>query len=106
MQKEPKFYKLVHPGAPGGLVLRKPRKRKQAKRAKSAEMYAVVFFPKITGIGPAHVDFYGVRTTLANSPEAAKVLFMDRIAKGEKWKRYAEAGHRVRKIKVLDLGDA
>ena len=106
MKKETKFYELVHPGGPGGIVLRKPRKRKQAKRAKSVEMYAVVFFPKITGIVSAHVDFYGVRTTLANSPEAAKTLFMDRIAKGEKWKTYHDAGHRVRKIKISDRGDA
>ncbi len=105
MSKDKKFYELVHPGGPSGIVPWKPRMRKQDKRAKPAEMYAVVFFPKITSIGPAQVDFYGVRTTLANSAEAAKTLFMDRIAKGEKWKTYHEAGHRIRKIRISDLGD-
>ena len=103
---EQKFYALVHPGAPGGIVLKKPRARKQAKRAKSEEMYCVVFFPKITGIIEATVNFYGIRTTMANTPEAAKVFFMDRIAKGEKWETYHDAGHRIRKVRVIDLGDA
>ena len=105
MPEDTKFYELVHPGAPSGIVLRKPRMRKQDKRAKSCEMYTVVFFPKITGIGTAQVSFYGLET-LSQSPEAAKAKFMDRIAKSETWKTYAHAGHRVRRVKVLDLGDA
>lgn len=105
--KKFRLYQL-HPdgGGPGGVVLRKPRPRKQDRRAQSAEMYAVIFFPKITGIGKAHVHFYGVHESLAQSPEAAKVKFMDRIRKGEKWETYAQAGHRVRKIKIVDMGDA
>ena len=105
MAKKQKFYELIHPGAPGGVTYRKPRLRKQDRRAKSAEIYAVVFFPKITGFGPAQVNFYGIRTTLAQSPQAAKVMF-NRIAKGEKWKTYTDAGHLIRRVKVIDLGDA
>ncbi len=101
-----KFYQLIHPGAPSGVLSKKPKRRKQDKVALSEEMYAVVFFPKLNFMGPAQVDFYGVRTTLAKSPEAAKVLFMDRIARGEKWEVYQDAGHRIRKIKISDLGDA
>ena len=104
--EDKKFYELVHPGGPGGVLFRKPRMKKQDRRAKSETMYAVVFFPKITGIGPAEVNHYGIRTTLAQTPEAAKVMFMDRIAKGEKWKTYADAGHRIRKVKIMDMGDA
>ena len=106
MKKETKFYELIHPGGPKGVLLQKPRRRKQNRRAKPAEMYAVVFFPKITGIGPARLHSYCVRTTLANSPKAAKILFMDKIIKGEKWKTYHDAGHRVRKVKITDLGDS
>ena len=90
----------------GGVVLGKSRRRKQDKRARSAEMYAVIFFPKVTGIGKANVNFFGVQSTLAQSPEAARVRFMDRIAPGESWESYHKAGHRVRKVKILDMGDA
>ena len=106
MDDDHKFYALIHPGGPGGAVSRKPRMRKQDKRAKSAEFYAVVFFPKITGIGPAGICHYDINTTISLSPEAAKAKFMDRITKGQKWETYADAGHRIRKVKVLDLGDA
>ena len=104
MRKHNKFYKLIHPGAPYGLLLRKPRARKQARRAKSAEMFAVIFFPKITGIMNAQVGFYNLR--LSQTPEAARVKFMDDIKKGEKWATYADAGHRVRRVRIIDLGDA
>jgi hypothetical protein len=104
--KAQKMWALVHPGAPGGVVLRKPRRRKQDKRATAADMYAVVFFPRIDVLGKARVGFYEVRGTLSNSPEAAKTRFMDGIAKGEKWETYAEAGHRVRRVRISDMGDA
>lgn len=105
--KKFRFYEL-HPdgGGPKGLVSFKPKMRKQDKRALPSEFYAVVFFPKITGIGKASVDFYGISRTISNSPEAAKSKFMDGIRKGEKWATYAKAGHCVRKLKISDMGDA
>jgi hypothetical protein len=102
-----RFYQL-HPdgGGVGGLVHKKPKMRKQDKRARSGDFYAVVFFPRISLIGPATLVWPGTVDSLANSPEAAKTIFMDRIRKGEKWETYAKAGHRVRRIRISDLGDA
>jgi hypothetical protein len=103
-----KFFQLVHPGAPRGIVRSRSglKMRKQDRRAKSDEMYAVVFFPKITGIGKAQIGFYSLRDTLSATPEAAKARFMDGIARGEKWETYHDAGHRIRRVKVIDMGDA
>lgn len=105
---ERKFFAYVHPGAPGGISLKRPRPRlrKQDKRALPVDMYAVVFFPKITTMGRASVSFYGVNGTLATSPQTAIAKFMDSTAKGQKWRTYQNAGHRVRKIRVVDMGDA
>ena len=104
--RDSKFYALVHPGAPKGIMTRKPRMKKQDRRAKSGEMYAVIFFPKITGLGKAQVNFYGLEGTLSQSPKAAIAKFMDRIKQGETWKTYSDAGHRVRRVRIVDLGDA
>lgn len=107
-RKKPlRFYEL-HPdgGGPRGLVTFKPKRRKQDRRAKPIEMFAVIFFPKISGIGKATMYFYAVDGTLAQSPEAARVKFMDRIKQGEKWETYAEAGNRIRRVRLIDLGDA
>ena len=87
-----------------GLLSGRPRAQKQDHRAIAFEGYAVVFFPKITGIGKSKLYFYCLET-LSNTPEAAKTKFMDRIAPGEKWETYANAGHRVRRIKATDQGD-
>lgn len=107
MARGRKFYVLnaVKDGIGGG-TYKKPRERKQDKRAKPGKMYAVVFFPKITGIGKARVDFWGLHRTLAQSPKAAIAKFMDSIRQGEKWSTYAEAGHRVRKVRISDMGPA
>lgn len=82
---------------------------KEDRRAKPAEFYAVVFFPQYQAvrktIGPASINFWEIEGTLANSPEAARIKFMDRIAKGEKWSTYAKAGHRVRKVRIVDCGN-
>lgn len=101
-----KFYELVHPGAPGGIVLEKPEMQEQDAEFEPEELFVVVFFPKITGIGPARVWFHKIHGTLAQSPEAAKMRFMDGIKQGEKWETYADAGHRIRRVKIVDLGDA
>ena len=54
-----RLYKLNHrKHGVGGMTFMRPDSRKQDRRAKAAVMYAVVFFPKISGIGKAHVDFY------------------------------------------------
>lgn len=106
MEDETKYYKLIHPGGPGGIMLEKPETQEQDKTFKSGGFYAVVFFPKITGLGKARADWPDTIETLSNSPEAAISKFMDGIKKGETWKTYEDAGHRVRKVKISDLGDA
>lgn len=90
----------------GGVVRGKIYNRKQDKRATTGEFYAVVFFPRIRGIGRASIDVWQVFGTLSNSPAAAKAKFMDGIRQGEKWATYARAGHRIRKVRITDLGDA
>jgi hypothetical protein len=100
-----KFYELVHPGGMRGLLLKKPRMRKQDSKFKPGEFYAVVFFPKITRIGSATAAWPSTIETLARSPEAAIVKFMDRIKQGESWETYHDAGHRGRRVKITDLGD-
>jgi hypothetical protein len=90
----------------GGLIRGKIRWRKQDKRARSAEGYAVVFFPRIHGIGKACIYMFGLDYSLSRSPEAAISKFMDRIAGSETWVKMSKAGHRVRKVRVIDLGDA
>lgn len=89
----------------GGAVRGPLKYREQDKRATSDAGYAVVFFPRIKGIGRAHLHMY-LRETLSHSPQAAVTKFMDRIARSETWATYFKAGHRVRKIKLTDLGDA
>lgn len=108
---ESKYYKLwelTHPGGPKGLINRrqKPKERKQDNRATSCEGYAVIFFPKITGIGKANMWMWRTVETVSQTPEAAIIKFMDKIKKGEKWETYYDAGHRVRKVRLVDLGDA
>lgn len=105
-EKASKFYQLVHPGGPGGLLTTKPKLRKQDKRAKSKEGYAVVFFPKITQLGAAAIWHREVAETFSQSAEAAQAKFMDGIKQGETWETYHDAGHRVRRVRVIDLGDA
>jgi hypothetical protein len=101
-----KFWALVHPGGPGGIVTEEPRFREQDETAAPTELYAVVFFPKITGIGDASIAWPAVKRTLAQTPHAAVVKFMDGIAKSERWETYQDAGHRIRKVRLVDLGDA
>lgn len=74
--------------------------------ALSHEGYAVVFFPRITGIGEATLGFPTVWETLSQTSEAAIAKFLDRIAKGQTWETYADAGHKVRKVRIDDMGDA
>lgn len=104
-----KFYQLVHPGGPGGLGhdgLEEMRMREQDEQALPATLYAVCFFPRITNLGKAQLNFYPLHNTLAQSPEAAITKYMDSMAPGQTWESYYDAGHRVRKICVTDLGDA
>ena len=103
---ENKFWKLHHPGAPTGVVREEPSFREQDAKAASAEAFAVVFFPKITGIGHASLDFPRTSSTLSQTREAAISKFMDGIRTGEVWKTYHDAGHRVRRVRITDLGDA
>jgi hypothetical protein len=106
-KREPKFYPLSHKKhGVGGITLTKPAPRKQDRRARPGEYYSVVFFPKFKGLWPAAIHHYDVNGTISQSPEAARIKFMDRIAKGETWAKYSKAGWRIRKIKIVDLGDA
>lgn len=90
----------------GGLLIGGVKPRKQDRRALAGEGYAVVFFPKYTKLGKAHLHFFGIDRSFSRSPEAAISKFMDGIARSETWKQMARAGHRVRKVKIIDLGDA
>lgn len=89
-----------------GLIRGKMKPRKQDRRASPGEGYAVIFFPRYTRLGKAAVHFFGVERSLSNSPEAAISKFMDGIAKSETWQGMSKAGHRVRKVRITDLGDA
>lgn len=80
--------------------------RKQDKRAKPCEMYAVVFFPRVQRIGKACIWPHAIRGALANSAATAKAIFMDGLAPGQKWATYNRAGHRIRKVRIVDCGDA
>jgi hypothetical protein len=101
-----KFYILDHKkDGVGGVVTTKPTTRKQDRRASPEFMYAVIFFPKISGIGKASVNFFAIRDTLSATPAAARVRFLDRLAKGCTWAQYARAGHKVRRVKITDVGD-
>jgi hypothetical protein len=102
-----RFWEL-HPdgGAVKGIIQKEPKMRKQDKKFRPGEFYAVVFFPKITLIGKAGAHFHEVSNTISQSPDAAKTRFMDGIKQGEKWETYVKAGHRIRKVRVVDLGDA
>lgn len=90
----------------GGVINGPIKERKQDRRALPAEGYIVVFFPRIKGIGKARVDCFGFDYSWSASPEAALSKFMDRIHRSDKWEQYYLAGHRVRKVRVIDLGDA
>ncbi len=99
-----KFYSLDHKKhGIGGVTSIKPARRKQDAKAKSSIRYAMVFFPKIDGIGPATLD-WDVKLTMR--PESADVVFMDNIARDDDLKTYKSAGWRLRKIKLIDMGDA
>lgn len=103
MSKPKKFYTLNHKKhGIGGVSSIKPTQRKQDRRAKTSVRYAMVFFPKIDGIGPATLDW---DVLLTMRPESAPVVFMDRIAPSEQLKTYKAAGWRLRKIKLTDMGD-
>ncbi len=107
MSEDSKFYQLVHSGSYSGVLTRKPwMKKKQDRRAKALEAYVAVFFPKITGIGPATIWGHNVSERIGQTPEAAKVKYMDGLAKDTTWETYADAGWCIRKIKIVDLGEA
>ncbi len=101
-----KWYKLVHPGGPGGFTRIEPRPQVQDSEAIPGEGYVVAFFPKIDTLGPASLDWPSTWETLSRSPEAAISKFMDKIRRGEKWETYRDAGHCVRHVRIIDLGPA
>jgi hypothetical protein len=101
-----KFWELRHPGALRGVLPEEPAFREQDATAEPVEHYAVVFFPKITGIGHADLRWPSVLETLSRTPDAAICKFLDRLVHGKKWETYHDAGHRVRRVLITDLGDA
>lgn len=104
--KEKKFYSLSHKKhGIGGCQYTEPKPRKQDKRFTHGIAYAVVFFPKYKlGSGRA-IWWNACKESIAQTKEAAIAKFMDSIAKGEKWETYKNAGWKVRKIKITDMGD-
>ena len=82
--------------------------RKQDHRAKPWYGYAVILFPQYELGWKATIGFHGTQETLSQSAEGARVKYADRIGGKEspdkKWARYHNAGHRVRKVKIIDLG--
>ena len=99
-------WELIQPGAPRGVTFEEPKFRSQDNTAESTMYYAVVFFPRITTFGPAVLCSHGTRDSLSQSPEAAVTRFMDSIKAGENWEDYQQAGWKVRKVLLTDLGDA
>lgn len=105
VKKEKKFYKLdFKKHGIGGYTYTMPKERKQDKKFISGVMYTVVFFPKVKGIGNAQW-WTANAANLSQTKEAAVIKFMDSIAKTANWQEYAKAGHKVRKVKIIDLGD-
>ena len=100
-------YWVFYPDGTGisGVTFKPPKMRPQHKRAKPVKGYAVVFFPKVSTLPTTEIWGRDIRETFAATPNAAKVKFMDRLSKSCKWKQYHEAGHRIRKVKIIDLGD-
>lgn len=90
----------------GGLIKGPIKLRKQDRRASPGEFYIAAFFPKVHGVGKATLGWHSNYETLSKSPAAAKVKFIDRMAKGESWTEYEKAGWRIRKVKISDMGDA
>lgn len=101
-------YHVLHDpcGIGGVFVNENPRRQRQATEFEPREFYACVFFPKYTNLGPAAPLKHTLVETLSTSREAAIIKFMDRGITGETWKQYQNAGWKVRKIKVSDLGPA
>lgn len=94
----------------GGVTHLKPVKRKPDRRASPWEGYAVIFFPQYKVGFKAQVGFQSTNDTLSQTAEAARVRFADNIG-GEgspdlKWAEYHLAGHRVRRVRIVDLGPA
>lgn len=87
-----------------------PKPRKEDRRARSWEGYAVIFFPQYDIGFKAIVGFHDTDSTISQTPEAARVRFADSIggkdSPDKKWATYYKAGHRVRRIKIIDLGPA
>lgn len=93
-----------------GLSKTFPKKRKQDRRAKPMEGYAVVFFPQYKLGWKAQMGFCDTEETISQTAEAARVKYADRIGgkdhPAKKWEEYHAAGHRVRRIRIIDLGPA
>ena len=87
----------------GGLVKGRLRERKQDRRAKPLEMYAVAWFPKYTRLGPARLTHWQAIPSMAHTPELAIAKFLDGTP--NKWDSLYEAGWRVRRVKLSDIGD-
>lgn len=94
----------------GGITPHMPKPRKQDRRAKRMDAYAVIFFPQYKLGFRATIDFLATHETISQTPEAARVKFADRIGgpghPAQKWRDFHKAGHRVRRIRIIDLGPA
>lgn len=101
-----KYYQLLPASGIGGVMIKKPKLRKQDAKFVPGVYYAVVWFPKLDCIGRAYGSFNAIHETLAQSPEAAVTRYLDRIHPSNTWENAHAAGNRVRRVKITDLGDA
>lgn len=107
-----KYYGIRSKYGVGGVVLGKPVRVAQDKRAKPGHGYAAVFFPKIKQIGPACIWTRTLVETFSQTKAAAIVKYVDGVGrrKGESkaavWEQYHRAGWRIRKVKITDMGES
>ena len=109
--EESKLHELNHKvHGVSGLTYTEPKPRAQDSRAEPWEGYAVVFFPKYDLGFKAQIGFISTIETLSQTAEAARIKFTDHIGGKEdpnkKWTDYHAAGHCIRKVRIIDLGDA
>jgi hypothetical protein len=81
---------------------------RKTKRAKPLEGYVVAFFmrPEVGKQEPIILS-HVIRETLSTTPQMARLKWCDNVHQGQReWKKYQRAGHRIRKIRITDLGDA
>lgn len=83
---------------------------KNKRRAKPLEGYVVAFYmnPEV-GLKEPLILAHTLRETFSRTPEMAKKRWLDDVHEGDKpktWNKYNRCGQRIRKVKIIDMGDA